>query len=230
VRIPARLSFLLLAWPAFAAAQVGHLPENSPFRDVSRRPRVTLFGGWYAAAEDEAGVFPKSAPLLGARVEVHIGGPADIFVRLGHVSTERRVIDPTRSADTRFLETRDVSLGFGELGLAFSLTGAKSWHKIVPTLNGGIGLVSDFRGVDPGGFKHGTTFAVSYGLGFRYVPPTSRLSFRADIGSYMYSLEYPVSYFTPAGDGTSVLTQVTKRSQWRNNWTLTLGLSYYLFK
>jgi hypothetical protein len=226
----ARLVLFIAAFPSLMAAQVGHLPENSPFRDVSRRPRLTLFGGWYAAADDKAGVLPKSAPLLGARTEVHIGGPADIFVRLAHVSTERTVIDPTKSADSRFIETRDVSLGFGEIGLAFSLTGAKSWHKIMPTLNGGIGLVSDFRGVDPGGFKHGTTFAVSYGLGIRYVPPSSRFSFRVDAGSYMYSLEYPVSYYTPAGDGTSVLTQATKRSQWRNNPTLTLGISYFLFK
>jgi long-subunit fatty acid transport protein len=100
----------------------------------------------------------------------------------------------------------------------------------MPTLNGGIGLVSDFKGVDVGGFKHGTTFAVSYGLGMRYVPTASRLSFRADIGSYMNSLEYPISYYTPAGDGTSVLTQATKRSQWRNNWTVTVGLSYQLFR
>ena len=226
----ARLVLFLVAFPSFVAAQVGHLPENSPYRDVSRRPRLTLFGGWYAAADDDAGVLPKAAPLLGARVEVHVGGPADLSIRLGHVATERDVIDPTKSADSRFLETRDVSLLFGEIGLAFSLTGAKSWHSVVPLLNFGIGLVSDFKGVDPGGFKHGTTFAVGYGLGLRYVPPSSRLSYRLDLGSYMYSLEYPISYYTPAGDGTSVLSQDVKRSQWRQNWTVTLGLSYALFR
>lgn len=225
-----RFALILALIPSFASAQVGHPPNDSPYRDVSRRPRLTLFGGWYSAADDDAGVLPKSAPLLGARMEVHVGGPADIMVRLGHVATERTVIDPTKSAGSRVIETRDVSLGFGEIGLSFSLTGAKTWHHVMPTLNGGIGLVSDFRGVDPGGFKHGTTFAVSYGFGMRYVPQTSRFSIRADIGSYMYSLEYPVSYYTPAGDGTSVLTQDTKRSQWRNNWTLTLGVSYLLFK
>jgi hypothetical protein len=226
----ARLVLFLAAFPSLVAAQVGHLPENSPFKDVSKRPRLTLFGGWYGAAGDEAGVLPKSAPHLGARVEVHVGGPADLSFRLGHVATERSVIDPTKSADARFVETRNVSLLFGEIGLAFSLIGAKTWHNLMPTLNGGIGLVSDFKEADVGGFKHGTTFAVSYGLGMRYVPPASRLSFRADLGSYMYSLEYPISYYTPAGDGTSVLTQATKRSQWRNNWTMTLGVTYAIFK
>jgi hypothetical protein len=226
----ARLLLFIAAFPSLVAAQVGHLPENSPFRDVSRRPRVTLFGGWYAAAKDDAGVLPKAAPLLGGRVEVHLGGPADISIRLGHVATERTVIDPSRAADSRFVETRDVSLLFGEIGLSFSLTGAKTWHNIMPTLNGGVGLVSDFEGADVGGFKHGTTFAVGYGLGIRYMRPASRLSFRVDVGSYMYSLEYPINYYAPAGDGTSVLTQETKRSQWRQNPTLTLGVSYFIFR
>lgn len=226
----ARFALIAAAVPTIAAAQVGHRPDDSPFQDVSRRPRLTLFGGWYAAADDDAGVLPKSAPLLGARVAVHVGGPADIILKLGHVSTERTVIDPAKSSGSRFVEDRDVSLLFGEIGLSFSLTGAKTWHGFMPTLNGGVGLVSDFKGADVGGFRHGTTFVVDYGLGIRYVPQSSRLSFRADIGSYIYSLEYPISYYTASGDGTSVLTQATKRSQWRNNWTLTLGASYYIFK
>lgn len=227
----ARLVLIAAALPAVAAAQVGHPTSESPYRDVSRRPRASIFGGWYAAANDEAGVLPKSAPILGAKFEVHVGGPADITLRLGHVSTERSVIDPTKSSGSRFVEDREVTLGFGEIGLSFSLTGAKTWHGIMPTLNGGIGLVSDFKGADVGGFRHGTTFVVGYGLGVRYIPsPSSRWSLRGDAGSYIYSLEYPLSYYTPAGDGTTVLTQATKRSQWRNNWTLTVGAAYYLFR
>lgn len=226
----ARLTLLLAALPSVLAAQVGHLPENSPFRDVTRGPRIVVFGGYYSAAKDEAGVLPKSAPLLGVKGEVHLGGPADVYVRLAHVSTERDVIDPTHSAGTRLVETRNTTLAFGDIGLSFSLTGAKSWHKVQPTINGGVGLVSDFKGADVGGFKHGTTFTVGYGLGLRYVPPGSRFSLRGDVGSYMYSLEYPLTYYTPAGDGTSVLTQKTQRSQWRNNWTLSLGASYFLFR
>jgi hypothetical protein len=225
-----RLLLFLTVFPAVLGAQVGYRPEESPFRDINLGPRIGLYGGWYVGADDEAGILPKGGPILGARFDVHLGGPADIALRLSHVSSQRDVIDPTKSAGQRLVERRDISLGILDLGLAFSLTGAKSWHNLMPMLHGSVGLITDFEGRDVGGFAHGTTFTVGYGLGLRYVPPSSRLTFRVDAGSYIYSLEYPTSYYAPSGDGTSVLDQSTQRAQWRNNWTLSAGLAYALFR
>jgi hypothetical protein len=226
----ARLLSLLGALPVVAAAQVGHMPDASPFRDVNVAGRMAIYAGWYAGARDEAGVLPRSGPLVGARMDVHVGGPADLAFRIARVGTERHVIDPTKAADDRLVENRTLSLGFADVGLSFNLTGAKSWHSLMPTVNGSVGIVSDFRGRDVGGFSHGTTFAVGYGLGLRYVPPNARYALRADAGSYMYSLQYPTSYYAIGGDGTAVLPGTVPRSQWRNNWTISAGFSYTVFK
>src|SRR4051812_35776661 len=63
-----------------AAAQVGHLPTNSPFRDLTFSQALTIFGGTYVAAKDLAGVAPRSGPLAGVGYDAHIGGPAYLTV------------------------------------------------------------------------------------------------------------------------------------------------------
>jgi len=211
-------------------AQVGHTPQDSPYRDVSTSARLSVYGGWYVAAKDEAGVMPKSGPLTGVRLDVHVGGPADLAIRIARVGSKRNVIDPTRSQGDRLVDVQNVNLGFADIGLSFNLTGGKSWHNFMPTVNGGVGMVSDFKGRDAGGFQHGSTFAVAYGLGIRYLPLHSRLALRGDLGSYLYSIQYPTTYYTIGGDGTSVLSGSVNRSQWRNNWTMSFGAAYRLYK
>ena len=225
-----RLVAFIAALPAAAAAQVGHLPTQSPFRDVDMTSRVTTFAGWYSGARDEAGVLPRSGPLFGVRWDVHVGGPGDLMFRVAHVSTQRDVIDPAKSQGQRIVERRDVSLSFADVGLSFNVSGNKTWHGVMPILHGTVGVVSDFAGRDSGGFSHGTTFAIGYGAGLRYVPPGGRVSVRADVGSYYYSTEYPATYYGLAADSTRVLSPATPRSQWRNNWTMLFGITYVLFR
>jgi len=59
-----------------ARAQVGHLPENSPYRDLETRQEFTFFGGHYAAGQDLIGVAPRGGPMFGFRYDIHVGGPA----------------------------------------------------------------------------------------------------------------------------------------------------------
>jgi hypothetical protein len=213
-----------------ALAQVGYPPSESPYRDANLTSRMGLFAGYYRAAKDPAGVFPQSGPLIGARLDVHVGGPGDIAFRITHIPTKRNIIDPTRAAGERLVEVKDVPLTFADVGLSFNLTGAKSWHNLMPIVHGSVGIVTDFGKTDVGGFAHGSTFSIGYGIGMRYVPPKGRLGVRADAGSHLYSLQYPLSYYTVGGDGTAVLATTVDRSSWRNNWTLSAGLWYQLLK
>jgi hypothetical protein len=226
-----RLLAFLTAFPAIAGAQqVGYTPADSPFRDVDQATRIAGFLGWYRGAPDVAGILPKGGPMVGFRWDVHVGGPADLAVRLSHVSTDRHVIDPTKAPAARIVDTRQVSLGLADVGIVFNLTGNKTWHSLIPLVYGSVGIVTDFAGTDIGGFQHGTTFALGYGLGVRYARPNARLGLRADLGSYMYSMQYPASYYVPGADGTSVLTAATPRAKWRNNYTVSVGVNYTLFK
>jgi len=219
----------LLAFPGALVAQVGHTPERSPYRDLNTDMRMSVLAGWYSAASDAAGVLPKSGPLFGVRWLAHVGGPAEIGVRLAMVATERNVLDPAQAADDRLVETRDIRLGFGDITLNFNLTGTKTWRHLAPYVQAGIGLASDFQSRDIGGFRHGTEFAFSYGAGVRFVP-ARRFELHAELGSYFYNLEYPSSYFVPGPDETSVLPATARRDAWRNNWTLAVGLAFQPFR
>ena len=216
--------------PAIAGAQVGYTPDRSPYRDIDTRLRLGIFAGPYFSANDPAGVLPKDGVLTGLQLDLHVGGPGDLTFRLGLVPTTRNELDPTLAQGTRVIATPNVGLTFAEVGLSFHLTGKKSWHSLAPLLFANVGLVSDFRGPDGGGYEHGSTFSFSYGFGLRYIPTGKRVSFRLDLGTYLYSVDYPDSYYAVGGDGTSVLPNSTPKSSWRNNPVILFGMSYRLFR
>jgi len=224
------LSALALAIVAPAAgAQVGHLPENSPFRDVETRQEFTFFGGHYSAGQDPINVGPHGGPMYGLRYEIHVGGPAFLMARWSHVNSYRFPIDPTKSGSAAQLGRKNVGLNLLDLNLALNLTGQKSYHSIVPVVNFGAGIASCGCTVDPDPYAFGTPFAFSFGGGLRYVPG-GRFQLRVDLNDYLYQLKYPTQYYlTPTG-GTAAVTGNQSRSFWKNNRALTVGASYLFFR
>ena len=108
-----------------------------------------------------------------------------------------------------------------------SLTGARSWHQLVPEVKAGFGFLSDFKnGSDVGGFRYGTRFALTWGAALRYVPASgSRYQIRADLSNWLNSIRYPDVYFRPTTSVPPILTG-KDQSVWRNNPSLSIGLSY----
>ena len=226
-----------LAAAAPLGAQVGYPPPASPFRDVEYRQELTLLGGYYSPATDIAGVAPQSGPAVGLRYELRIGGPAQLYVRAMRVASERRLLDASAS-DTaaRITGTRSEGLYIADVGISLNITGQKSWHGLIPVVNGGLGLASDFEGdADPQsdstqrGYKFGTPFALSFGGGVRWVPG-GRFQLRADVTDYLYQVKYPASFFTAPAGLTPVLGPDVKQNQWKNNLAFTLGASVLLFR
>jgi hypothetical protein len=223
------LSALALALVATTAgAQVGHLPDNSPYRDIENSQELTFFGGRYAAGLDPIGVAPRGGPMYGLRYELHIGGPALLTARWAHVNSERFPIDPTKSGAARDLGRKSVGLNLLDLGLALNLTGQKSFHHIVPVINLGAGVASCSCTVSPDPYTFGTPFAFSFGGGLRYVPG-GRFQLRADWGDYLYQLKYPTAYYITPATGTAAAS-TEARSFWKNNRAFTLGASLLFFR
>ena len=81
------------ALSSVAFAQVGHVPQRSPYADLEYRQEATIFGGYYSAGVDEVGVAPKSGPMFGVRYDLRLGGPASLTSRFAYVSAQRDVID-----------------------------------------------------------------------------------------------------------------------------------------
>ena len=212
-----------------ARAQVGHLPENSPYRDLESSQEVTFFGGRYSAGLDPIGVAPRGGPMYGLRYEIHVGGPALLMARWAHVNSERFPIDPTKSGAAAQLGKKNVSLNLYDINLVLNLTGQKSFHNIVPVVNFGAGIASCSCSVKLDPYTFGTPFAFSFGGGLRYVPG-GRFQLRADWGDYLYQLKYPAAYYLTPATGTAAVGGRQARSFWKNNRALTLGASLLFFR
>ena len=214
-----------------AAAQVGHTPEQSPYVDLVYRHEVTTFSGYLDTQRDPAGVAPRSVPLAGVRYALYLTGPAYFTARVAYGRSERTVLDPLEPAERRVvLPAAGVSLLVADAGIALSLTGFRSWHRLVPEVSGGLGLVSDFRTrADVGGFSFGTRFALTLGAGIRWVPG-GRFQMRADLTDNLYRIAYPTSYYQPARDGTAILPARQPRALWTHNPSVTLGVSYLFWR
>lgn len=212
------------------APQVGYPTNRSPFTDLQYRQEITLFGGQFKAGTEPAQVAPRSGPMVGARYEVTVGGPAQFFVRGARVFSKRLAIDPTQPAATRSLGVVTVPLYLADLGISMNLTGQRSYHRIVPSVAVGVGVASTLKSkVEKDPFNFGTTFAFSFGGGLRILA-TERAQIRMDFGTHMYQIRYPAGYFTSTGSNPAVLPSNQAKSFWKSNPSITAGLSYLFFR
>ncbi|HEX6629069.1 MAG TPA: hypothetical protein VF105_14055 [Gemmatimonadaceae bacterium] len=221
-------AFALVVFAASANAQVGHLPQNSPYRDLDTRQEFTFFGGRYSAGEDPIAVAPRDGPMFGVRYQIHVGGPAFLMARWSHVNSNRFGIDPTKTGTARQLGKQNVSINIYDLDLALNLTGQKSFHHIVPVVNLGAGVASCGCSIPDDPYTFGTPFAFTYGGGLRWVPG-GRFQLTADWNDYLYQLKYPAAYYLAPTGGTPAASN-QQRSFWKNNRALTLGASLLFFR
>lgn len=207
-------------------AQVGYPPARSPYLDLEHSQELTVIGGWFHAHRDAANVAPQSGAITGLHYEWRAGGPAHLVAEIARISSDRRLIDPFKTGTARELGTVSRPLYSADADLGLSLTGGKSWHRIVPEVSGGLGLISDFHAKpDTGGFRFGTRFALNMGAGIRILPGGS-WQIRGDIKDRLYTLGYPQTFFEVPSGGTAVVPATQSKSFWLNNPAFTFGLSY----
>ena len=208
-----------------AAAQVGHDPASSPYRDLEHKHEVTWLLGYARARHDPAGVAPRSALMTGARYELNLVGPLGLSVDLTRTFSERNVLDPAEPVARRAKGTESAPVYAADVALALDLTGRKSWNRIVPQLRAGLGVLTSRARDDSSGFSFGTPFAFTFGGGLKFVPG-GRLQLRVDLTDRVFKLSYPDSYYRDASDNTSVLDETTPRSFYTHHAALTVGVSY----
>ncbi|MBA3673158.1 MAG: hypothetical protein H0W68_14200 [Gemmatimonadaceae bacterium] len=217
------LGALTIAAPL--AAQVGHEPARSPFADLEYSQEITPFVGYTRARHDPAGIAPGSGMNVGLRYELSLTGPLAFSTDLFTTRASRNVIDPARPRLTRSRGTATSTVYGADLAMALNLTGQRSWHRVVPQLRAGVGLMRSSAADDSSGFAFGTPFAFTFGGGFKYVPG-GRVQLRADVTDRVFKLSYPDSYYRTASDNTAVLDATTARSFYTHHTMLTVGVSY----
>jgi hypothetical protein len=209
-----------------ARGQVGYPPSRSPYVDIDRTMELTPLFGWFNAKKDPARVAPQAAAMSGLQYEWRAAGALSLGSDFLFVNSQRSVIDPTKAPAARALGTSANPLYVVDGILGVSLTGERTWHRLMPMLNGGMGLISDFKGADAGGFKFGTRFAFPWGAGVRWIPGGEHIQIRADVRDWMYSIAYPEGYYVTTTTDPPLLTSDVARSRWTNNFAMTFGVSY----
>jgi len=207
------------------AAQVGTEPEKSPYQDFTYHQDFGVFGGYFGGNRGSANIGPKSSSIFGVRYGLHIGGPAEMSIRIARASSTRNVIDPTKIGAERDLGTESDPIWIADVGINLALTGQKSFHHIIPVFGLGLGASKSNSSKDVGGYSFGTGLAIHFGGGLKFVSH-GPWGARVDLTDYLWQLSYPASYFvTPIG-GTPVLAAGQAQNEWRSNTTITFGLSY----
>ena len=221
------LSVALIAAGAIRApAQVGHLPERSPYRDLEYTQEWTWFAGYFDARRDPEGVAPRSGPMLGARWDVRLGGPAYLSARMASAMLNRRIVDPRQPIGQRIVGEETVPMLFTDVGFSLNLTGFKTWRSLVPVISTGVGAAGDVRGqTDVAKFRVGVPLTFTFGGGVKWVP-AGKWQFRADWGNYLYRIHYPDSYYLRTGSDDPVRLPNEPRSLWRRNVAYQVGVSY----
>lgn len=209
-----------------ARAQVGFLPERSPYRDMQYQREWTAFSGYFDPQPDPVGVAPQGGAMFGGRFDARIGGPAYGSFRLANAFVPRNIIDPTKPIAERFVGTETVPLLFTDLSFGINLTGYRTWRGMAPFINAGVGLTADLRGKnDVGDYRFGVPFTATFGAGFKWIL-RDQWQFRFDWSNFFYKIRYPESYFLRTGEDDPVRLPNDAASMWRRNVGLLLGVSY----
>jgi hypothetical protein len=227
-----RLSLLavsLLCPPSLMSAQVGHRPSESPFQDVKLGHNLTASAGYMWMEKDPAGVAPKSAGYGQLRYDAAVGGPASLFARWIFIPSSRALKAPGAILSQQITDYPKVVTHIFDGGIDISLTGNKSWHRLLPSLYGGMGMVSDFASPDSGGYQFGNKFEFSFGFVTRYVHP-SGLRLRMEASTHAWQYDYPNSYYIEGPNGGAIVVNTVDRSVWGNNWALSAGASFPIFR
>ena len=207
------------------AAQVGTEPEKSPYQDFVYHQDFAVFGGYFSGNKGTANVGPQSSPLFGVRYGLHIAGPAEMSIRIARASSTRNVLDPAKSGAARDLGTESDPIWIADAGINIALTGQKSYHHLVPQFGFGVGVSKSNSSRDVGGYAFGTGFAIHFGGGLKFVthgPWGARL----DLTDYFWQLSYPGAYLQPPTGIPPVLSAGQAQNEWKQNATITFGISY----
>ncbi len=227
----AALAALSSAAPRALSAQVGYPPEQSPFLDLRGRQGLTFGAGLLNTGNDPAGVGPGSGFLATARYEYLLAGPLWGIARVSYApGLERTIKDPETPGAGRVVGTATEPLMIGELGFSMNLTGNKSWRGIAPRVSATLGMASTFKSAyDLGGYRFGSKFVVSYGVGARYATK-SGWDINADLVRLYWKMKYPESY---GGDGSVDDDSILGRDRlgpYSGNLALSVGVTRYFFR
>ncbi len=213
------------------AAQVGHEPGSSPFRDLTTHQALTFAAGYFGGNAAQAGVGWRHGTTYVMRLDTKLGGPFDFYVSFGAVGSSRYKINTTLDSATRTTGPFKQTLVTADLGLLVNLTGAKTWRGLAPYLGFGAGEIFPTKSeTDVGGYNAGANFSLIPFAGTRWFL-TKTVALRLEFRDYFFRYEWPLRYFTPVDVNNNAITPPilpsgAKDRQWAHNLTFLVGVAY----
>ena len=233
--VPALLgvvAFLALL-PAALAAQVGHRPESSPYRDIRKGHTVTPYFGQFGGSGGRFEIAPHDGSIYGLRYDLRTGSTIQIGLAVARAKLQRLIVDPFDSLSRRVSGPVDQTVTFAEANLQLNLTGGKTWHRLAPYVGAGVGLTFP-SGVpaDTSRFELGKKIYLVPTVGVR-IFVTDRLSLRGEARALFVKLKYPTTFEDepaaepgdPPDNSNAVITD-GRVSEWITNSVLLVGLGY----
>jgi hypothetical protein len=232
MRLRVSLLLILSLIPAALAAQVGHPPQSSPYRDIRKGHTFTATGGYFSGDGGQFGIGPHSGAIIGARYDIRTASAIQIGLGLAHASLDRFIVNPFVRLANRRSGPVSQSVTFAELNLQLNVTGGKSWHRIAPFVGIGGGLAgASTTPADTSGYHFGRKFYLAPNLGFRFFL-SDRLHLRAEARATFWKLKYPTTFQqepveepgTP--DNPNAVIPGDKLDEWTSSSWLLAGLGY----
>ncbi len=219
--------FSLLSAPALA--QVGHVAENSPYKDMRIKQSLVFYGGYLSGGRGSVGVGPSAGPMGAVQWEFAVGAPSILYLGVAFANLERALVNPNDPPDTRFFGTADQRILMLNGGFSIVLTGRKTWRGLAPYVGLGMGIA--FGGAVPedelSDFTFKTHFHIGPSVGIR-IHPSPRFHFRIEGRGILWRLKYPEGFFGEPGTDPLLNVVLETDSDWTLHPTLLFGIGYTL--
>ena len=222
------LTLTALLLPAILAAQVGHPPGRSPYRDIRKGHTVTPYAALFGGTGGRFGIAPHDGTVFGFRYDIRTGHALQLGLLFGRGDLERSIVDPFVELTERVSGPVDQTVTFVEADLQLNLTGGKSWNRLAPYVAAGAGLTFPSEtAADTSGFELGRKIYFAPHAGFRFFL-TDRLHLRTDARVVFWKLSYPASFTRPPPDlpGTPPVIDDGNTSEWTTSSWLQAGLGF----
>ena len=209
------------------AAQVGHDPARSPYRDITRGSGIVFSGGYFSGDRGEVDVGPTDGYSFTGRYDLGLGGPVVFTTGATILRLDRFVLDADSSTATRKSGPFQNDILMLDAGLNIRLTGSKTWRHLAPYVAGALGLAFEMTGPsDPSGYSFGTKFTISPGAGVR-IHPGRHLFAVADFRWTFWRLSYPLTYhIANPVDSTTILRPNQEDTDWTSHPWFSVGVGW----
>jgi hypothetical protein len=232
-QLPRTAPLLALAL-ALGAAPAAAQTIPSPFEYIEESQRLGVHVGYLFLSpgvrlndSTQLDMAPRSAPVVGLRYGVRVGGPLEMQGTLSLVPTERQLWTVVFNSDSTSSSPEAVgtvpsTVVSADVALRLGLTGPRTWKNLAPYVAASVGLAGDLRGrteqeeedvPELAQFRFGPSFALGTQLGTDWFP-TRRTSLRVEAQGFLWRVTLPQG-FAPG--------RTTGRGEWNPGGALTVG-------